>query len=258
MYKPLVVATFAVPDLTAGHVAFLKSFSDKVGDRADLVLATEAARAVRDALKGIGAVLHRSTLPDTPYLRAADAISRIARDQPDRPVLAVHARYTVFQSADLFGGYRPETVSVAAEGPVVAHDIVHRERWDEAAKWGVALPETDLAEVPVVSRTVAAGPARLVAAYQTTLAALLLTKDGATADVVMPSALALMAVNSSWHRVVPVETPWVAHGRSAHAAGIAFAKAVAVTRRSGEPYAILTDWDRVPGNEGVALWRKYS
>jgi hypothetical protein len=257
-YKPLVVATFAVPDLTAGHVAFLKSFDDKVGsDRCDLVIATEASKAVREALHGIGARHVHSRLPDAPYLRAADAVNRIARDQPERPTLVVHARHTVFQTADVFAGYTPETVSVAEEGGVVYHDPVHKERWQEAWKWQTGLP-TDLTPIPVVSRTVAAGPARLVAAYQTTLAALRHTKDPQTADFVLPSFLAVLAEGWSWHRLVPVETPWVAHGRSAVAVGIAFDKAVAVTKRSGEPYAILTDWDRVPGNEGTALWRKYT
>ena len=83
------------------------------------MIATEASKAVREALHGIGARHVHSRLPDAPYLRAADAVNRIARDQPERPTLVVHARHTVFQTADVFAGYTPETVSVAEEGGVV-------------------------------------------------------------------------------------------------------------------------------------------
>jgi hypothetical protein len=79
-YKPLVVATLDTADLMAGAAAFLRSFAEKVGPAADLVLATEASRALRDALKRAGGTLNRSTLPDHPNLRAADAVARVARD----------------------------------------------------------------------------------------------------------------------------------------------------------------------------------
>ena len=258
-YRPLVVATLDTPDLTAGAAAFVRSFAEKVGDAAQLVLATEAAKKLRDALFGAGGTLCHSTLPDHPHLRAADAVSRVARDQPDRPTLVVHARYTVFQHADVFGGhYRPEAVSVAAEGGVVAHDPLHREQWDVVAKNRSELIPADRLDVPVVGRTVAAGPARLVAWYETTLAAVGMCGPSPAAEVTAASALPVLARGWPWLRVVPAESPWVAHGRTATLVGVTLDKGVAVSPLTRGPYAILTDWDRMTANDGRTLWRKYT
>lgn len=256
-YKPLVVATLDTTDLSAGAAAFLRSFAEKVGAAADLVLATEAARKLRDALKPVG-TLHRAELENHRHLRAADAVNRVARDQPDRPTLVVHARYTVFQHADVFAGYVPEAVSVAAEGGVVAHDPLHRERWDEVAKNGSDLLPADRADAAVVGRTVSAGPARLVAAYETMLAAVGMCGPGLAAEITLPSALAALARGWPWLRVVPAEAPWVAHGRTATLVGVTLDKGAAVSPRTHGPYAILTDWDRMTANDGRTLWRKYT
>lgn len=257
-YKPLVVATLDVSARTAGAVAFLRSFAEHVGDAAQLVLATEAEKALRTALFEAGGTLCHSFLPDHPHLRAADAVSRVARDQPDRPTLVVHARYTVFQHADVFAGYRPEVVSVAAEGGVVAHDPLHREQWDVVARNQSELLPGDRLDVPVVGRTVAAGPARLVAWYETTLAAVGMCGPHRAAEVTAASALPVLARGWPWLRVVPAESPWVAHGRTASLVGVTLDKGVAVSPLTRGPYAILTDWDRMTANDGRTLWRKYT
>ena len=257
-YKPLVVACLDAAERTAGAAAFLASYAAAVTPKAaDLVVASPVNRPLRDAVKAIGGTVYPPGPPAaSPALRAADVVSRVARDQPARPTLVVLVRYAVFQHADLFVGCTGEAVNVASEGGPVAHDTLYREQWADLGRRRPALARPD--DPDTVSPLLAAGPARLVTAYWLALAAVEAVAPGRPYRDTAPALLSAWARGWSWLTVVPPTTPWAAFGRWATVLGTVFDRGVAVAPRSGEPYAMLFDWDRVPGAAGQALWRKYT
>lgn len=243
-YKPLVVALLR-PVMDTDTRAFLNSYDRHLKTKAELVvpvwLPTVAAEGVRD----VGGTVIKSDKPNVPHLRSADAVSRIARDQPDRPVMVVCPGYTVFQHDELFKYVDGDSVSVSAAGGVIHHDVYSREQWGgfvESLRGGYAAGSTF--DTPVVSPVVAAGPARLVAPFEYTRFAID-ARIGGGAGHSSITALADWAKTWPWFKLVPCHVPWVAHGHWATQTGTVFDKGVAVTKVAGAPYALFHGWDRV-------------
>lgn len=248
-YKPLIVALPKFTMVDTGLRCFLRSYAKHLMTKAELVVPVEVPPDVREAVREAGGTVIRSHLPAVAHLRSADAVSRIARDQPDRPVMVVIPGYTVFQHDHLFRYCDGDAVTVSAESGMVPHDVAAREAWDEFnSSLRSPLRKDTAAQVQIVSPVVAAGPARLVGPFEFARAAMdayetrtLYTRHEHTHT----TALADWAKFWPWFKVVQGNVPWVSHGHWATQDGAVFDKGVAVAKTSGEPYAIFHDWHRV-------------
>lgn len=261
-YKPLVVVLPRPTLADTGLRVFLNSFDRHLSSRAELVVPVRVPNDVRDCVEEVGGRIVDCEQPDVSHLRAADAVSRICRDQPERPVMVIQPWHTIFQHDAVMRCVIGDGVTVSAEGGVVSADTAAKESWgafDGELKMPLRKANGD--ELQIVSPLVVAGPSRLVAAFEFSRFALDAYAASALGTVNYDrtgiTALADWAKHWPWMRVVPASEPWVAHGHWATQLGIVFDRGVAVHARSGDRYAILHEWDRLPDRERAAVRRTY-
>ena len=243
-YKPLVVVSPRDP-AAAGFRGLLKSFDLNVGtDSAELVVSGRLTAEQADAVLSVGGSVVTSRKPYHPHLWVADFLGRaVLRRQPDRPVLVLESANTVFQTDDLLAYATHDAVSVLAEPWVVAHDVRSREQYAALNReLKPAFRRETFEDVQIISPAVAAGPARLVAMWETARVAI--DARGAVTDAGV-QLLADWAGSWPWLTLVPATDPWVGHGHWAGVLNVPVDDGVAVCPRTGGPYAIFHDWDLV-------------
>ncbi len=244
-YKPLVLVLPRDPS-SDGFRGLLKSYELNVGaDAAELVVVGALPPEAADGVLAVGGSVARSNKPAHPHLWAADFLGRaVVRRQPERRVMVLEADNTLFQHDDLFSCVTHEAVSVLAEPWVVAHDVKSREQYRVLdAELKPPFRRDTFEDVQIVSPVVAAGPARLVAAWELARVAIDARGSATTAG---PSLLADWAGSWPWLTLVPATDPWVGHGHWDGVLNFPVADGVALCRRTGTPYALFHDWDLVP------------
>lgn len=243
-YKPLVVA-LTEPTIQDGYVQFFNSYRQHLMTKAELLVPGDVSSAMLTLVKEAGGVAVRTAKPPAKHLQAADVISRIARDQPDRPVMVIEVGHTVFQHDHLFRDCTDSAVTLTAEGGIVSNDVWNRMQWDDFnASLRGPLRKAAAGDVQIVSAAVAAGPAYLMSVFEYTRFALDARNGGGSTNSAT-TALADWASSWPWIRVLPPDAPLVAHGHWAFQLGTIFERGVAISNRTGEPYAIFHDWHRV-------------
>lgn len=242
-YRPLIVA-LPDPVVTEGTVEFFRSYCKHLSRQADMIVPVDVSPTLKELIQECCANVVRSEKPAMKHLRSADVISRLARDQPDRPVLVIRPGRTVFQNDQIFRYCEPHAVTLSAEGGTVTHDVWNRESWADfnAAMKGPLRAESP-ADIQIVSTVVAAGPAYLMSVFE--YARFAFEARSGVQDQSAITALAEWSRTWPWMSVLPATTPWVAHGHWAMQLGMVFDKEVAVSKISGDPYAIFHDWHRV-------------